>query len=232
MADVDYAPNLEYEQALWAAGIRLVAGVDEAGRGALAGPLVAAAVVLPPDTGGSGIWSQVRDSKLLTPTRRQELALEIQSRSAAWAVGVVSAADVDECGVSVATRTAMGRAVNGLRSEPAHLLIDWMRLPDLAIAQTSWAKADGCSVSVAAASILAKVHRDRLLVEIDVAYPAFGFERHKGYGTPQHLSALSEHGPCPEHRLSFAPVARWRSLFDLSGYESRCKFDSEMGVFR
>jgi ribonuclease HII len=144
---------------------------------------------------------------------------------------MASAAEVDQYGVAAATRMAMGRAVNALSVKPAHLFIDWMRLPDLKTAQTNWAKADEHSVSVAAASILAKVHRDRLLAEIGVSYPVFGFQRHKGYGTPDHLAALSEHGPCPEHRLSFAPVARWRSLFDLSNYESRRKSENETGEF-
>lgn len=220
MAAAEHTPDLTREKALWAVGCHHVAGIDEAGRGALAGPVVAAAVVLPQYASVAGVWTQVRDSKLLSPKRRESLEADIRSQAAAWAVGRASAAEVDRSGVAAATRVAMTRAIHALDVEPSHLLIDWVRLPDVGIAQTSWAKADRHSVSVAAASILAKVHRDRLLMDIDPEYPAYGFYRHKGYGTARHLAALSEHGPCPEHRLSFAPVAQCRSLFDLDGSDS------------
>jgi ribonuclease HII len=208
-------PDLTREQALWSAGSRWVAGLDEAGRGALAGPVVAGVVVLPPHSSCAGAWRQVRDSKLLSPAERERLEILIRTEAAACAIGAVSADEVDRCGIAAATRMAMACALDALPMRADHLLIDWVHLPEVDIPQTSWAKADMVSVSVAAASILAKVGRDRLLVEMDAAYPAYGFARHKGYGTEQHRVALAEHGPCAMHRMSFAPVAQCRSLFDL-----------------
>lgn len=216
MATTSPIPDLAREQALWATGTRWVAGVDEAGRGALAGPVVAGAVVLPPNAKLSGVWTRVRDSKLLTAAERENLQIQIQSEAAAWAIGAASAQEVDRIGIAPATRMAMTIALEALELHVQHLLIDWVRLPAVAIPQTSWAKADRDSVSVAAASILAKTGRDRILVELDVAYPTYGFARHKGYGTEQHRKALAEHGPCAEHRFTFAPVARHRSLFELN----------------
>ena len=207
-------PNLIREQALWTAGMRWVAGLDEAGRGALAGPVVAGVVVLPPHSTFAGVWTQVRDSKLLTAAERARLEILIRAESAACAVGAVSADKVDRYGIAEATRMAMARALDALPMRAEHLLIDWVQLPAVDIPQTAWAKADMVSVSVAAASILAKAGRDRILVEMDAVYPAYGFARHKGYGTEQHRAALAEHGPCAVHRLSFAPVAQCRSLFD------------------
>ena len=207
-------PDLSLEDALWCAGARVVAGVDEAGRGALAGPVVAAAVVVPAHDVSAGVWGRVRDSKLLTASIRAELEVEIQQAAQAWAVGVSSAAEVDEAGVALATRVAMARAIEELAPRPDYLLIDWVRLPQLNIAQTSLPKADQRSVSVAAASILAKVHRDRLLVALHGDYPDYGFASNKGYGAPQHLAAIERLGPCPQHRLSFAPLAQRPTLFD------------------
>jgi ribonuclease HII len=191
-----------------------VAGVDEAGRGALAGPVVAAAVVVPYASTEDGLWAEVRDSKLLRPAARTALAHRIQQAAAAWAVAAVSAAVIDRIGIAAATRAAMVQAVAGLGDPPDHLLVDWVRLPTLAIAQVCVAKADATMVSVAAASILAKVTRDTLLVQCDRLYPHFGFAVHKGYGTPGHVAALARYGACPEHRHSFAPVARRPALFD------------------
>ncbi len=207
-------PDLSLEEALWRAGACALAGVDEAGRGALAGPVAAAAVIVPVQDVSAGVWGRVRDSKLLTARTRAELEPEIQEAAQAWAVGVSSAAEVDELGVASATRLAMARAVEALALRPDHLLIDWVRLPLLNIAQTSLPKADQRSVSVAAASILAKVHRDRLMVALDGDYPGYGFVANKGYGAPQHLAAIERLGPCPQHRLSFAPLAKRASLFD------------------
>ncbi len=209
-------PTLDAEARLWAQGLRCVAGLDEAGRGALAGPVVAAAVVVPPDAGVAGVWSQVRDSKLLTPPRRAALAAEVTAAAWAWGVGVVTAAVIDRDGIAAATRQAMQEAVAALGERPEHLLIDWVRLPSLNIPQTCVAKADRHMVSVAAASILAKVTRDRLMVALDAAHPGYGFAGHKGYGTPAHLAALAQHGPCCEHRRSFAPVAHRATLLDAS----------------
>ncbi len=178
------APDLTRERALWQAGIPFVAGIDEAGRGALAGPVIAAAVIVPAGADFAGVWRAVRDSKLLRAGVRTTLAAEIRQCAAAWAVGAGSAEEIDRLGVAVATRLAMRRAVEGLACAPGHLLVDWVKLPQINLPQTCWAKADQQSVSVAAASILAKVHRDDLMIELDAVYPAYGFARHKGYGAP------------------------------------------------
>lgn len=206
-------PTFDHERRLWEAGCRCVAGIDEAGRGALAGPVVAAAVVIAPHSAGLPLWGELRDSKLLTPARREELAPQVRAAALAWAVAAVPAAVIDACGIAAATRQAMQAAVAALDPQPQHLLIDWVRLAAVSIPQYSCARADQLMVSVAAASILAKVHRDALLVELDAVYPLYGFARHKGYGAAAHLAALATHGPCPEHRHSFAPVAQPPALF-------------------
>jgi ribonuclease HII len=201
------APTFAHELALWAAGCLCVAGVDEAGRGALAGPVVAAAVMIDPQSVALPLWGELRDSKLLTAAQREALAPQIRAAALCWGVGAVAAPEIDRVGIAAATREAMQLAIAGLAPEPQHLLIDWVRLPRVNIAQFSCAKADRLIVSVAAASILAKVHRDALMVALDGHYPSYGFARHKGYGAPAHLAALAAHGPCPEHRHSFAPLA-------------------------
>lgn len=207
-------PTLDKEARLWRAGYRAVAGIDEAGRGALAGPVVAAAVVLPPNVPLSGIWAAVRDSKLLKPDVRNELEKRVQAEALAWAVGVVEAEQIDAIGIAPATRQAMMDAVNTLALKADYLLIDWVRLSQLPIEQESYTKADQRIVSVAAASILAKVHRDRLLTALHENHPSYGFAQHKGYGTAAHLAAIEAHGPCGEHRHSFAPIAKTATLFD------------------
>lgn len=214
MTDTPATPDLAHELQLWHAGHRAVAGVDEAGRGALAGPVVAAAVILPCHVPLAGVWAAVRDSKLLRPAARVRLAQQIQAEAAAWAVGVVPAPLIDAMGIAAATRRAMAEAIAALRPAPDALLVDWVRLPLIHLPQLCVAKADSRMVSVAAASILAKVARDRLLAELDAVYPAYGFAHHKGYGTRQHLAALAEAGPCVEHRRSFAPVMAAPRLFD------------------
>jgi ribonuclease HII len=207
------APSFEHERRLWGSGSRRVAGIDEAGRGALAGPVVAAAVVIDPRSVELPLWGALRDSKLLTPLQRAALAPQIEAAAQDWAIGAVPAEEIDRIGIAAATRHAMQAAVGGLAVAPDHLLIDWVRLPGLNIAQFSCAKADQLMASVAAASILAKVHRDALMVALDATYPAYGFARHKGYGAQAHLAALESHGPCPEHRHSFAPLAFAPCLF-------------------
>jgi ribonuclease HII len=170
--------------------------------------VVAAAVILPPD---EATWHQhllgVQDSKLLSPARREALLETIQQHALAWGVGAVSPAGIDELGIVPATRQAMHLALDALPHPADYLLIDYLRLPEVALPQTSLPKGDARILSVAAASIVAKVSRDRMMVELDLAYPGYGLRRHKGYGTAQHRSALGALGPSACHRLSFAPVA-------------------------
>ena len=200
-------PTFTEESRLWQAGFRYIAGIDEAGRGALAGPVVAAAVIVPPQSDRRGIWAAVNDSKRLTPSRRCRLSAEIQQAALAWGVGAIDAAQIDKIGIGPATRLAMIAAIDALTPRADYLLIDWVRLPLCPIEQASFVKADQRIVSVAAASILAKVHRDGLLTALHGAYPHYGFAQHKGYGTAAHLAAIRNNGPCIEHRHSFAPIA-------------------------
>ena len=206
-------PSLTEERKLWRAGFVRVAGLDEAGRGALAGPVVAGAVVLPVNCKQEGLWAEVQDSKLLSPPRREALAARIQAQAAAWSLGEASAAEIDASGIAPATRLAMRRAVQALSPPPDHLLIDWVQLKSLNLPQQSFTKGDLHIVSIAAASILAKVHRDRLLCQLHENYPAYGFHSHKGYAVPSHLAAIERFGPCPAHRRSFAPIRRDEGLF-------------------
>ena len=203
----EHLPRLDYEMALWARGYRHVAGLDEAGRGAWAGPVVAAAVILPPNDAGSvGRLAGVCDSKLLTAKRREALLASIQAHALAIGVGIVPAAEIDTGGIVPATRQAMTLALQTLSLAADSLLIDYLTLPDLPLPQTGLPKGDALVLSIAAASIVAKVSRDRLMVDWDAVYPGYGFARHKGYGTPEHRAALARLGPCAIHRRSFAPV--------------------------
>ena len=206
-------PTLENERRLWNDGYFCVAGIDEAGRGALAGPVTAAAVVVAPHQCDDDVWAAVRDSKLLSPHRRAQLAPVIEAAALAWAVGWSAAAEIDRIGIAAATRQAMLAAIRALPLRPDYLLIDWVKLPAAGIAQHSQPKADSVIVSVAAASILAKVYRDRHMLALDAEYPSYGFARHKGYGAATHLTAIRTHGPCAVHRHSFAPLAT-PPLFD------------------
>lgn len=207
-------PTLDEEQALVASGVQRIAGVDEAGRGAWAGPLVAGAVVLPlpAQATDEAAWEElaarlagVNDSKQLSEAERERLFAIIVAQ-AEWGVGIVSSLTVDLLGVGVANRLAMARAIAALPQPPEHLLIDAFKLPQLVLPQTPLIKGDARSLSIAAASIVAKVSRDRLLYQLDNDYPAYGFARHKGYGTAIHATALEEHGPCAIHRYSYMPV--------------------------
>ncbi len=198
-------PDLRHELALWRAGVSRVAGIDEVGRGPLAGPVVAAAVVLPAFFGASWL-DRVRDSKMLAPHRREQLAGDIWSEALAVGVGAASAADIDRIGLTAATRAAMTAAVAGLGFPPDHIILDAVLLPEQQLDQTALIDGDARCVTVACASIIAKVARDAMMMTLDVVYPGYNFARHKGYGTAEHLRALDRLGDCPAHRRSFAPV--------------------------
>lgn len=205
-------PGLTFESALWAEGVRAVAGLDEAGRGAWAGPVVAGAVILPPGRPEiAELLIDVRDSKICTPRQREALYPLVMEHAQAAAVGVASAREVDELNVVGATRLAMRRALEALGCEAEALLIDGrrLRLPAVKLPQQSMKEGEKHCLSIAAASILAKVTRDRILVERDDEYPVYGFAQHKGYGTQQHQQMLAQNGPCEIHRRTFSPVRVW-----------------------
>ena len=187
----------------------LIAGIDEAGRGALAGPVVAAAVILPLNDQIETLLDGVNDSKQLTAKKRESLFDLICQHALAYGIGQQPASVIDQIGILPANRLAMGTAVTQLTPAPQFLLIDGrIRLPKLNTPQKSIVRGDSKSLSIAAASILAKVTRDRLMCELDGQFPHYGFAQHKGYGTELHRAAISQHGPCPQHRLSFAPIRR------------------------
>ena len=190
-----------FERAARKLGWTRIAGIDEAGRGALFGPVVAAAVILNPKRRIVGL----DDSKKLAAERRTELAARIREHALAWAVAEVDAQRIDAWNIYQASRQAMTAAFQQLSTVPDYLLIDAMQL-DVLIEQKSLIKGDARSISIAAASILAKTHRDARMEEWDIVYPQYGLARHKGYATPDHLEALRQHGPSPLHRYSFAPV--------------------------
>ena len=193
--------TLKFERQAWATGARLVAGVDEVGRGSLFGAVVAAAVILDPGYRIRGL----RDSKLLTPERREVLAGRIREHSLAYAIAAVDAARIDQINIYHASRLAMREAVLRLQPAADFLLVDALSLACDA-PQRAIIHGDALSASVAAASILAKVERDRMITEWDPVFPVYGLASNKGYSTPRHIAALREHGPCPLHRQSFAPV--------------------------
>ena len=199
-------PDLSFEQALWSAGITLIAGIDEAGRGAWAGPVSAGAVILPARADLAQLLAGVRDSKQMTPAQRARWSMQICVVALAWGVGFASAAEIDELGILPATRLAMQRAIDCLALAPQHLLVDALRLPFIPLPQQALIKGDARVLSIAAASVLAKTARDALMVEQDAIHPGYGLARHKGYGTALHLAALHLLGPSPIHRKSFAPI--------------------------
>lgn len=211
-SELPASPDLRFEVDLWAQGLIRLAGIDEAGRGAWAGPVSAGAVVLPPDPNLPEQLSEVRDSKEMIPSQRTFWAYHIKRVAAAWGVGFASSQEIDALGIVPATRLAMQRAIAALSITPDHLLIDAMHLPEIPLPQTSLIKGDARSLSIAAASVLAKTARDTLLVQFDEQYPGYGFARHKGYGTALHAEALQRLGPCPIHRFCFAPIAALNSL--------------------
>ena len=193
----------EYEKAARTQGATCIAGVDEVGRGSLFGPVVAAAVILPPDTKIRGL----RDSKQLLREDRERLAKVVERKALAIAIEEVDAETIDRINIYQASRLAMTAAVKKLSICPDHLLIDALRL-DLEYAQTSIIYGDSLSISIAAASVIAKVYRDTRMREFHEIYPQYGLASHKGYSTPEHLAALDKHGPCPLHRRTFRPVAQ------------------------
>jgi ribonuclease HII len=200
------APDLSIESQLWRAGIQYIAGIDEAGRGALAGPVAAGAVILPQGSTLLDTLRGLKDSKQLTPVQREVWAELLQQVACAWGVGYASQEEIDRIGIIPATRLAAQRAMDNFDLPVEHLLLDYLFLPEVHLPQTNLIKGDQRSLSIAGASVLAKTARDRLLVELDTQYPGYGFAAHKGYATAQHLAALDRLGPSPVHRVSFAPI--------------------------
>ncbi|MEO6036599.1 MAG: ribonuclease HII [Verrucomicrobiota bacterium] len=202
--------RFRFEHQLWQNGFTEIAGIDEAGRGPLAGPVVAAAVILPMDWILAGMpkkLKKVNDSKQVDPEKRSVLFAELVSHpQIRFAVAHVDEQMIDQINILQATHRAMNLALGRLAPGPQHALVDGLRVKSLSCAHTAVVGGDGLSYSIAAASIIAKVTRDRLMIEYHALYPAYGFHEHKGYGTPNHLAALRQHGPCPIHRMTFYPV--------------------------
>jgi ribonuclease HII len=203
------APTLEREQALWDKGYEVVAGLDEVGRGPLAGPVIAAAVVFPP---GQLLIDGLNDSKLLTPLARERLQEEIKKQAAAWTLGAASVKEIDRLNIRRATILAMQRAIARLPTPPDHVLVDGNPVPELGSPHEAIVKGDRISQSIAAASIIAKCLRDQLMERLAKRYPEFSWDSNKGYGTAAHLKALDELGPTEHHRMTFSPVAQGRLL--------------------
>jgi ribonuclease HII len=196
-------PGLQLEQALWQKGVKFIGGIDEAGRGAWAGPVMAGAVILPNDPQLRLTLTGVRDSKQMTPRQREHWALEIKSVALAWSVGAASAAEIDEIGILPANRLAMTRAINGLALTPEYCLFDFIHWKDCPYPGQRLVKGETQSLSVAAASVLAKTTRDAFMRELDEQFPGYEFGRHKGYGTAIHQTAIAKLGLSPVHRISF-----------------------------
>ncbi len=204
-------PSFELEEGLKRQGYEVIAGVDEVGRGPLAGPVVAAAVVLPVrdilDAPESPLWLEgIDDSKALTPGQRLEAVQHIRAHSKAIGLGMASPQEIDAHGISEATARAMQRAVSDLRLRPSYILVDFVRVLDCGIPFRAEVRGDSLSYSIAAASIVAKVNRDLIMERADAQYPGYGFASHKGYATARHLKVLARRGPCPIHRRSFSPM--------------------------
>lgn len=199
-------PSLKYERAFWSRGLELVVGLDEVGRGAWAGPVVAGATILPRLKRVPRALARVRDSKLLSPEQRETLVEPIRECALAYAIGLATHAEIDEFGIVHATRLAMKRAIDQLSALPNALLIDALKLSEIELPQRAIIRGDQLSLSIACASILAKIARDRMMVELDEVVPGYAFAQHKGYGTAQHRAALERLGASAEHRASFAPI--------------------------
>ena len=207
-----FSDRLSFEQALWQQGLVHVAGVDEAGRGPLAGPVTAAAVTFPNRWRESGLDERLRDlndSKQLTEAQRENFFSILTSHAEiCFAICSVDAETIDRINILQATHRAMNEALAKLNPPPQHALVDGRPVKTMRVPQTALVKGDARSYSIAAASVLAKVTRDRMMLEFDRQFPGYGFAEHKGYGTPQHLAAIARLGPCPIHRKSFAPMKR------------------------
>jgi ribonuclease HII len=200
-------PDLHYEKQLWSGGVQHIAGLDEVGRGAWAGPVVAAAVVLP--LGCADLPERlegVRDSKMMTAVQRRRWAGRIRQVALAVGIGSASPLEVDTAGLIEATRRAMRRALAGLSIQPEHLLIDHLALPKMSLPQTPLTHGDALVLSIAASSVIAKVTRDAIMEHLSHAYPGYGFEHHVGYGTSRHRLAIQQLGACPIHRRSYTPL--------------------------
>jgi ribonuclease HII len=202
--------RFRFEHELFARGIAPIAGVDEAGRGPLAGPVVAGAVILPSEWYWLGMpkkLKKVNDSKQLTAEEREELFSELtQNPAILFSTGIVDVQMIDQINILQATHRAMNQALAGLSVAPLHVLVDGLEVKTLTRPQTALVQGDGRSYSIGAASIIAKVTRDRLMHQLHDLYPSYGFRDHKGYGTPEHLLAIKTHGPCAIHRMTFAPM--------------------------
>jgi len=201
-------PGLVFEKNLWDAGFNFIGGLDEAGRGAWAGPVYAAIVVLPKDKEIKKQLGGVRDSKKMTACQREKWAEVIKLITDFWGIGFADHNEIDEYGIVPATKLAMQRAIGKLKRIPDYLLIDAVKLSETLIPQSILIKGDSRSLSIASASVLAKTERDRIMVEYDSIYPEFGFYRHKGYGTFLHRQRLEKNGPLDIHRKTYAPIKR------------------------
>ena len=199
-------PSLRFENRLWKRGFLHVAGIDEVGRGALAGPVYAGAVILPFRNGILDELSGVRDSKMMTPEEREYWAPIIQEKALAYSLGWASCKEIDRYGIVPATHLAARRALKALPFPPQYLLLDYIKLKKVHMPQTALIAGDARCLSISAASVIAKVARDAELRSLDLRYPAYGFASHKGYATDLHFSALAALDPCPQHRFTFAPL--------------------------
>jgi len=210
MARAIFIDRFEFERVLWSRGATRVAGVDEAGRGPLAGPVVAAAAILPAKWAAAGLPRELEglnDSKQLTPAQREGFFVFLTDcGEVEFAVAQTDSIQIDELNILRATHRAMNAALAKLNPQPQHALVDGRPVRTMRVPQTAIIKGDARSYSIAAASVLAKITRDRLMLEFDRQWPIYGFAEHKGYGTARHLAAIAAHGPCPIHRKSFAPL--------------------------
>ena len=217
---------LNFERVLWRAGLQHIAGVDEVGMGPLAGPVIAAAVVFPPHTELHGI----DDSKKLDAEQRVDAERRIRAVASGIGIGRAEVAEIDTVNIYHAGLLAMRRAFEALPMRPQHVLVDARSIPGIDVPQNCFDKGDGIDFSIAAASIVAKVHRDRLMDELAGAHPGYGFERHKGYCTPEHQDAIRRLGPCPIHRTSFTFIRELRGEYSTLFYELKRRLDSAAGA--